>query len=332
MPSGVPQHGHDDDQTPNGHRTRVADHHANRCPYRRAEPHVAVEQQRKRHDAYHQHQQGEEKTNADTDDNHCPTRAGGEHVASERADRGRRLRTKRQLVDRLGSDQPEEKDCHQHQAHHDDRAERARTDDAERVGPGDVTALLAAAAYFVETDRRERADEGEPGGEREQEWQHSIAEHQPRQNEADDRVDDTEEDDVGPVSSEVIETSGENLPQIGYTNAADLRERSLDILFGPDTGSASGPDDQTRKLDLICCPLDGVSDRHVCSSRTASSRPAGHRWQNTKSGLPPRESRDPSFTIQYRRMPCFLFARGSHETVLRTRRSRSAKNSQDNLA
>ena len=86
--------------------------------------------------------------------------------------------------------------------------------------------LLAPPAHLIETDCCKRADEGEAGGEREQQRQHSIAECQPTHYQADHRVDDAEEDNVGAVSREVIEASGQNLPEVGYRKAPDLRERS----------------------------------------------------------------------------------------------------------
>src|SRR5208282_6136822 len=100
--------------------------------------------------------------------------------------------------------------------------------------------------------------------------------------------DDAEQDDVGSVGGKVIETSGQNISEIGYSNGADLREPGVEI-FGRDPGAACRADDQPGKLELIGCPLDRVSDGHLRSSRTAGSRAAGHPWQHTRSGRRSRE-------------------------------------------
>src|SRR5215472_13305941 len=162
-----------------------------------------------------------------------------------------------------------------------------------------MATLLAPPAHLVETDRRKRADQGETRGEREQQRQHSIAKRQPSKHKTNQGIDNAEKDDVGTVSREVIKASGQNIRKIGYPDPPDFRPRWLQFLFNPDPGAARRSDDRARKLDLIGCPLDGVPDRHVCLSRTAGPRAAGHSWQHTRSGLWSPESRDPPLTKKF---------------------------------
>jgi SAM-dependent methyltransferase len=82
----------------------------------------------------------------------------------------------RDQVDRIGGGQPEQEDRQQHQAQHHDSAERGRTDHAERIRPSNIDALLAPSAYFIETHRRDWADQREARCEREHKRQHVIAE------------------------------------------------------------------------------------------------------------------------------------------------------------
>ena len=167
----------------------------------RVEPDIAVEQERKRHDADRQHQNGEQESDANAHDDHRPAGAGREHVADERRDRGRQLGAEREVIDDPGREQPEQEDHQQHKAQCDHRAERGRAHHAESVRPADVVALLAPPAHLVEADRRDRSDQREAGREREDQRQHLVAEREARQDQADQRINDAKEDDVGPVGA-----------------------------------------------------------------------------------------------------------------------------------
>src|SRR5207253_8737501 len=104
------------------------------------------------------------------------------------------------------------------------------------------------------------------------------------QQEADYRVDDAEEDDVGSISGEVVDTFGQNIFEIGDVDMANLWERRLAALLGPDPGAARRSDDHTGKFELIGGPRDGVADSHVRSSRTARPRGRGAtRVRKTRS-------------------------------------------------
>src|SRR4029077_13689967 len=89
------------------------------------------------------------------------------------------------------------------------------------------------------------------------------------------------------------------LLEIVDPDTANLRECGVEILFGPDPGATRRADGPTRKLDLISRPLDGVSDGHGHSSRTAGSRAASHPWQHTRSGRRSRAIRDPPSATEY---------------------------------
>src|SRR5579875_2265321 len=84
---------------------------------------VAVKQERERHDADRQYQAGEQETDADADADHDPAAIAREHLAQKGAERSRRRRPKRQLVEDRGGEDPQRKDREQQEAERDDRAE-----------------------------------------------------------------------------------------------------------------------------------------------------------------------------------------------------------------
>ena len=109
----------------------------------------------------------------------------------------------------------------------------------------------------------------------EQQRQHSKAKGAPPQRQADNRIDDAEEDEIGPVGGKIIEAVGHDIAELGDANSANLGGPDVELL-GPDPGAACRPD-QPGELDLICCPFDGVADRHVRSSRTCVRGPRRSR-------------------------------------------------------
>src|SRR3546814_3349334 len=88
-----------------------------------------------------------------------------------------------------------------------------------------------------------------------QQRQHVIAECQPRQDETGDRIDDAEEDDVGPIRREVAEASGQDGPEVGDGNVADRRDRRITARPGTVYGVAYRPHALSRKLELRPSPL-----------------------------------------------------------------------------
>src|SRR5260221_5842037 len=137
-----------------------------------------------------------------------------------------------------------------------------RAHDAERVGPGDGDALLAPPAHLVEADSRNRADEREAGSDREEQRQHLIAHDQPRQEQADNRIDDAEEDDIGPRYAEIVETPRKDIAEIGDDDAAD-RQRRMPIRRSAAYGATCPDHGNTGEPDLIVAPFDGIADLHA---------------------------------------------------------------------
>ena len=95
---------------------------------------------------------------------------------------------------------------------------------------GDLGAQLAPPAHLVEADCRERADKGEARGEREQQRQHLVAEGEPRQDEADHRIDQPEEDDIGAEGGEVAEPTREHFLEIRDPDTGDRRRWGVQVL------------------------------------------------------------------------------------------------------
>src|SRR5262249_61264730 len=91
--------------------------------------------------------------------------------------------------------------------------------------PGNVQALLAAPAQLVETDRRERADQGETGGERKQERQQGVAQDRPRQDQTDDGVDQAQEYGMARDGGKNGPAARERRFEIRKTHLADFRTR-----------------------------------------------------------------------------------------------------------
>ena len=156
----------------------------------------------------------------------------------ETCERGRRGRTQGDLVNRLGGEQPQQKDRHQHHPQHDDRAERGRAEDPERIRPGDRHARFAAPAHFIEADRGQGADQRKPGGERENQRQQVVTKCQPRQDETDERIEHAEKNDVGAKRSEIVISPGKDMPEVAHPDAPDGRRGRVQVLARPAPGAA----------------------------------------------------------------------------------------------
>src|SRR5581483_11163669 len=146
-----------------------------------------------------------------------------------------------------------------HQCQNEDRPEARRAQHAEGIEPGDASALLAPAAHFVKADGRGRADQGEASGEREDEWQHVVAEGEPQQCDAGQRIDEAKEDDVGSIGRKIVEALEQNAPQVGNVDAAN-RQRGRLCLLAAEEGSWKRPYRKGDMGDLAPSPLDGVTN------------------------------------------------------------------------
>src|SRR5262249_35681760 len=182
-----------DDQAPDRDHDRIGGDRAHRGQHRFDRADLAVDQQRKRHDTDDQHRRREQEADEVADDYQRPALGGGEDLADEMRNRGGRLIAEIGDVDRLRDGDPDGEGHEQQQTERRDRVARGRVQNVEGVLPGNVQTLLAAPAQLVETDRRERADHGETGRQRKQERQQGVAQDRPRQDQSDDRIDQTQE-------------------------------------------------------------------------------------------------------------------------------------------
>src|SRR5439155_13949485 len=115
--------------------------------------------------------------------------------------------------------------------------------------------------HFVHADRREWPDQRKAGGQRKQQRQHVVAESQPRQDEADQRVDDAEKDDVCAEGGEIFDPLDQGIPDLGDPDAAHRRGRYMQFASAP-SGAADRLDGVTGKPELIDAPFNGISDMH----------------------------------------------------------------------
>ena len=156
-------------------------------------------------------------------------------------------------------------------------------------------ALLTPSAHFVKPDCRNRADKCEAGCERKQERQHVVAESQPQQHDARERVDEAKEDNVRSIRREIVEAFNQRVPEVGGLDPTNSGHRGVLALLAPAQRATQRSHGQSRKRELTPTPLDGVSDMvlagHLRTSRTSSSRAAGHPWLRSIGPLVASEPR-----------------------------------------
>ncbi len=184
----------------------------------------------------------------------------------EAGERGRRGRAHCGLVNRLGGNQPQQKDRHQHQPQHDDRPERGRAEHPECVRPGDRHARFAAPAHLIEADCGEGADQRKPGGEREDQRQQVVAGCQPRQDETDQRIEHAEKNDIGAIRREIVETSGEDMSEVDHPDMPDSRWGRMQVFACSASDAACRLDSRGSMPELIDAPFDRIAYGHDRSS------------------------------------------------------------------
>ncbi|MGZ3377879.1 MAG: hypothetical protein ACXU8S_14900 [Phenylobacterium sp.] len=98
--------------------------------------------------------------------------------------------------------------------------------------------LLAPLAHLVEAHGGEGPDQGETGGQREDQRQQVVAEHQPRQHQAGDRIDQADEQDVVAGRAHVGHALPQGVPKIGDRELAGDRNRLPRMARGVEAESA----------------------------------------------------------------------------------------------
>src|SRR5271165_5106660 len=135
-------------------------------------------------------------------------------------------------------------------------------DHAECVRPTDIQPLLSPPAHFVEPDRRERANQREAGGQREQKRQHLVTKRQSRQDETEDGIDGAQKDDVGSIFSQLNETCANNVPKIMHPNLANGWRWSMQVLPRVTSDMADRFQKTGGEPKLLHPPLNGVAYVH----------------------------------------------------------------------
>jgi len=96
--------------------------------------------------------------------------------------------------------------------------------DVEGMAPGRVEAQLPSAAELVKTDRGEGADECEAGRQRKKHRQQVVRERHAKKQQADDRINCTQEDDVRWHCHEILTAFPEDFLEVGNLQRSDDRQ------------------------------------------------------------------------------------------------------------
>jgi len=221
-----------DDQAPQRHGQRIGQHRADRGEHRDRRAHVAIQEQRKRDDTDDQHQHGEQEADAVADEDEHPAGRRREHLAEEIRNARRRRVAERRDIDRLRHAEPHEEDHHQEQAERRNGAKGGRAEYIERMRPIGFEFLLAAARELVEPERRKRADQRETGRQRKQQRQHVIADRDSPEDQASERIDQTEEHRVARHRRQVGVALAQSVQEIRGSYLADDRTRRTNAGAG----------------------------------------------------------------------------------------------------
>lgn len=174
-----------------------------------------------------------------------------------------------------GRSHPRHEDRAEDEAQQHDAADGGRSEHREGVAPGDLDAQFALPAHFVKAQSGEGADQGEARDHREEQRQHVIAERHPRHDDADNRVDDDKEEDVGAIGAEIAPGALENFAEIADLDLPHMWRRA-GILMRPVGGLAQRLDRFGAVPDLVPAPFEGIADRcgHLIASSGMSSEGA----------------------------------------------------------
>src|SRR5215510_4243930 len=214
-----------DNKAPQHHRERVAGDRAERCQQRDSRADVAVKQERERHDADAQHQDGKQETHQVADKNKRPSGAGAQHFMDKSFDRSRCGVTERRDVDRIGERYPDHEYGQQQQSQRRDRADRGRLENIESAHRRRREAGFPAPAQFIEAECGDWSDQSEAARQGIEQGQDRVAERQPRQKKADDGINYAEEHGVGRHRVEIVDAFGQRFLQVRNADATDDRLR-----------------------------------------------------------------------------------------------------------
>src|SRR3954468_13257942 len=93
-----------------------------------------------------------------------------------------------------------------------------------------MLSVLSPAAEFIEAERCKRPEQSKARSERKQKWKHGIAQDGSGQDEAEHRVNQTQDDRVARYSLEVFPASPKCIVQVGQADCSNDRRSSL--LYG----------------------------------------------------------------------------------------------------
>ena len=106
----------------------------------------------------------------------------------------------------------------------DDRRDRRRFQDVERILPGGWKTKFPPSADLIEADGRKGPDQREARSQRIEERQRVVGEGQRREADAEDRIDQPEKDEMGRHGPEIVEPFRQGLLQIGGRDLSDNRD------------------------------------------------------------------------------------------------------------
>ena len=167
--------------------------------------------------------------------------------------------TERQPVDQRRHPQPDCEDHCEDQAEAENRAEGGRAEHIERVRPGHLEPLFAPPAHFIEADGGDRSDQGKARNQREDQRQHVVAKSELAENEAGERIDQADEDHIGPVLAKVLEPLGQGIPEVREFDMANGRCGRVEFPRRTMKRVLEFADAMRGDLDDIHAPFHGIS-------------------------------------------------------------------------
>ncbi|CCE07079.1 hypothetical protein BRAS3843_1930007 [Bradyrhizobium sp. STM 3843] len=135
-------------------------------------------------------------------------------------------------IDRLRGRHPGHEQRQQQRAQSEHRAERRRAQHLEGIPGRGLDAPFAPAAQFIESERGERAEQCEAGGQREQQRNHRVAERRPGQHQAEHGIDRAQHQRVTGHGLEVFPAELQRPLQIGKIDVPD-GQLGRDLIAGP---------------------------------------------------------------------------------------------------
>ena len=192
--------------------------------------HIAVDEERERDNADRENQKREEKTKPEADEGQSAAFSGFKDLMNETAQGRRRSVAEKGAIDCFSRPDPGEKDHHQECAKRQDGAARIASSRLNTLHQ-DGSRPCSSAADLIKSQPRKRPEEGKTRREGEEEPQHIVAEGQPRDEKANNRVNNAEKQHIARFSCEILPAFRQCIIQIGEGYFAHRRQGWRSIYY-----------------------------------------------------------------------------------------------------